>query len=135
MRPSSIMHQLPRPSPRTASSASSPRTNPLRTNNQRDRGFDRLESASDTMSSNENTADDYGEGSESSDERNAALAKENNKLNQVIRVWRNLCTSLATCVADWLFCTAIPRQSCPYYHVLANFSSAELQQRGRETIQ
>ncbi|EON68596.1 hypothetical protein W97_07854 [Coniosporium apollinis CBS 100218] len=37
------------------------------------------------MSSNENTADDYGEGSESSDERNAALAKENNKLNQVIR--------------------------------------------------
>lgn len=87
------------------------------------------------MSSNENTADDYGEGSESSDERNAALAKENNKLNQVIRVWRNPRTLLATCVADSLSAAAIPRQGCPYYHVFADFSSTELQQRGREKIQ
>lgn len=32
------MHQHPRPSPITASPASSPRTNPTRTNNQREEG-------------------------------------------------------------------------------------------------
>lgn len=79
------MHQHPRPSPMTASPASSPRTNPTRTNNPREEG-------SHTRTNSDMPA--YSEGDDGSGDSgvmppNGPSKDSVKKLDQIIQVGRN----------------------------------------------
>ncbi|KAF2837391.1 hypothetical protein M501DRAFT_1006499 [Patellaria atrata CBS 101060] len=78
------MHQLPRHR-RTTSSATSPQTNPLRTNNQRDNLVDRTRSNMDAYTSDRLQRDDDLEDKETSEQKVAAQARNDSKLNQIIQ--------------------------------------------------
>jgi len=76
------MHQHPRPTPRSASSASNPATNPERTNNQRDPPPQRTRSSVDLASYTERAA-----AAEASRDV-AQQDREQTKLNQIVQVSR-----------------------------------------------
>ncbi|KAB2570080.1 Autophagy-related protein 13 [Lasiodiplodia theobromae] len=82
------MHQHPRPSPRAASSANSPRSNPTRTNNPRDMAHIRSESASTVATARSDTGSDYiekaSDGGEPDFYGETEEERTQKKLNQVI---------------------------------------------------
>lgn len=79
------MHQFPRPSPRSASAASNPTTNPERTNNSRDRPPQRTRSSVDLASYTERALAETGQES-SRDSAAGSQDREATKLNQIIQV-------------------------------------------------
>ncbi|KAF7191276.1 Autophagy-related protein [Pseudocercospora fuligena] len=79
------MHQHPRPSPRSASAASNPSTNPERTNNSRDRPPQRTRSSVDLASYTEKTAADNTSDSTRAEGPSGSLDRETTKLNQIIQ--------------------------------------------------
>lgn len=79
------MHQHPRPSPRSASAASNPTTNPERTNNSRDRPPQRTRSSVDLASYTERALAEAGQES-SRETAPGSQDREATKLNQIIQV-------------------------------------------------
>ena len=79
------MHQHPRPSPRSASAASNPTTNPERTNNSRDRPPQRTRSSVDLASYTEKGLAETSQES-SRETASGSQDREATKLNQIIQV-------------------------------------------------
>lgn len=79
------MHQHPRAPPATASPAISERTNPERTNNQRNRDRDPDRDTSPAANYSRQPQD-RGDGSDDTSSCTTNLAAEVNRLNQVIQV-------------------------------------------------
>lgn len=80
------MQQLPRSSPRTASAANNPQTNPTRTNNQRDPTSDRSSPFSDTATFSDRGAEEGdGEMVSRTEQLSESELRHHQKVNQVIQ--------------------------------------------------
>src|ERR1700761_8265371 len=86
------MYPPPRPTARASGSAATPtRTNPLRSNNDRDDIERRRSSVDMSVTTQRAIGDSESElsGSQSMDDRSAEQARETQRLNQIIQVWES----------------------------------------------